>query len=256
MDERQQLVRAIATQEALRGTVDDEIIDATIAALREKLEALEHIPLQQRKLATVLFMDIHEHTDLTHSLDPEDQMEVIDPAIARMAEKVVKFGGHVARYQGDGFKAVFGLPTAHENDAAQAIRSGLAIQAEADAIANEYRDERGLSGFQVRVGITTGMVFSGGETEGEDTIKGEPVNLAARLESAAAPGTVLISHDCFKHVRGIFDFEPLEPIQLKGFSEPVTVYQVLRAKERPFYRGMRGVEGIETQMVGREFEFQ
>lgn len=256
MDERQQLEQAIATQESLRGTIDDEIINATILALREKLTALDQAPQQQRKLATILFMDISDHTALTRSLDPEEQMEVIDPAIARMAKKVVEFGGHVARYQGDGFKAVFGLPIAHENDPAQAIRSGLAIQAAAASIAKKCQDERGLFGFRVRVGITTGMVFSGGETEGEDTIKGEPVNLAARLESAAAPGTVLITHDCFKHVRGLFEVEPLDPLQLKGFSEPVAVYRVLREKERPFYRGMRGVEGIETRMVGREFEFQ
>jgi class 3 adenylate cyclase/predicted ATPase len=255
MTERQQLEQAIAAQESLRGTLDDAIIDATIATLKEKLAVLEPPPQQQRKLATILFMDITEHTALTRDLDPEEQMAVIDPAIVRMATRVTEFGGHVARYQGDGFKAVFGLPIAHENDAEQAIRSGLAIQTEATAIAEKLEEENSIPGFQVRVGITTGLVFSGGETEREDTIKGQAVNLAARLESAAEPGTILISHDSFKHVRGIFDFEPLEPIQVKGFAEPVGVYRVLRAKKRPFYRGTRGVEGVETRMVGRELEF-
>jgi class 3 adenylate cyclase/predicted ATPase len=254
MDKRQQLEQAIAVQESLRGSVDDSIIDATIATLREKLAALEPVP-QQRKQVTVLFMDIAGHTALTRGLDPEKQMAVVDPAIARMAAKIDEYSGRVARYQGDGFKAVFGLPTAQENDPAQAIRAGLAIQAEANAIAEELKEAHGLPGFQVRVGIATGMVFSGGETEGQDTIKGPPVNLAARLESAAEPGTVLIAHDSYKHVRGIFDFEPLDPIQAKGFPEPVQVYRVLRAKPHPFYRGMRGVEGVETRMVGREVEF-
>ena len=104
------------------------------------------------------------------------------------------------------------------------------------------------------MGITTGQVFAGGDTESEDTIKGSPVNLAARLESAAEPGTVLISYETYKHVRGIFNLEPLEPIQAKGFSDPVHVYRVLRAKPRAFYRGMRVVEGIETRMIGREAE--
>jgi len=256
MNERQQLEQAIAAQESLRGTLDDTVIDATIAAIKDKLAALESSPEQQRKLATILFIDIAGSTRLSQGLDPEEQMAVIDPVIARLAAKVDEHGGHVSRYQGDGFKAVFGLPVAHENDPAQAIRAGLVIQAEADRIAKELEKERGLSGFQVRVGITTGLVFSGGETEGEDTIKGEAVNLAARLESTAEPGTVLISHDSYKHVRGVFDVEPLEPIQAKGFSEPVAVYRVLRAKERPFYRGMRGVEGVETHMVGRELEFR
>ncbi len=255
MTERQQLEQAIAAQESLRGTLDDAIIDATIATLKEKLAALTPPPQQQRKLATILFMDIAGSTALAQSLDPEEQMALVDPILTRFADRVEEFGGHVARYQGDGFKAVFGLPVAQENDPQQAIRAGLAIQAEAARIAEELEEDQGIAGFQVRVGITTGQVFSGGETEGEDTIKGQAVNLAARLESAAEPGTVLISQDSFKHVRGIFDFESLEPVQAKGFADPVKVYRVLRAKKRPFYRGMRGVEGVETRMIGRESEF-
>jgi class 3 adenylate cyclase/tetratricopeptide (TPR) repeat protein len=255
MDERQQLEQAIVAQESLRGTIDDAIIDAAIGALKKQLAALDSPPQQQRKLATILFVDIAGSTRLTQGMDPEEQMSLIDPLVHRLAARVGEHGGHVSRYQGDGFKAVIGLPVAQENDPAQAIRAGLAIQAAADEIAEELEAERGLAGFQVRVGITTGLVFSGGETEGEDTIKGEAVNLAARLESAAEPGTVLISHDSFKHVRGLFDFEPLEPVELTGFSDPIKVYRVLGAKQRPFYRGMRGVEGVETRMVGRELEF-
>ncbi len=254
--ERKQIEQAIAAQESLRGTVDDEIIEASVATLKEKLAALDAPPEQQRKLATILFMDIADHTALTRGMDPEDQMALIDPLIARLAEKISDHGGHVARYQGDGFKAVFGLPVARENDPEQAIRAGLAMQDEAEAIAAELEADHGLSGFQVRVGITTGLVFAGGETEGEDTIKGPPVNLAARLESVAEPGTVLISYETYKFVRGVFDLEPLEPIQAKGFPEPVPVYRVLRAKPRAFYRGMRLVEGVETRMIGRQAELE
>jgi class 3 adenylate cyclase len=247
MNERNQLEQAIAAQESLRGTLDDAIIDAAIATLREKLVALEPPPLQQRKLATILFADIVESTQLTQGLDPEEQMALIDPLVKRLAARVDEHSGHVCRYQ-------VGLPVAHENDPAQAIRAGLAIQAEADKIAKELQIERGLGGFQVRVGISTGLVFSGGETEGEDTVKGEPVNLAKRLESAAQPGTVLISHDSYKHVRGLFGVKPLDSIEAKGFPEPMVVYRVKSHKPRSFYRGMRGVEGVETRMVGRELE--
>ncbi len=252
---RKQIEAAIAAQEALRGTLDDALIDTTIASLQAQLQALEPVR-QLRKLATILFMDIAGHTALVRDLDPEDQMTLIDPLLARMASEIDAFGGHVARFQGDGFKAVFGLPIAHENDATHAVRAGLAIQAAAGAIAAELQAERGLAGFKVRVGITTGMVYSGGETEGEDTIKGSAVNLAARLESAAEPGTVLISHDTYRHVRGIFDVEPRDPVQAKGFDRPVPVYRVLRAKPRPFRRGSRGVEGIETRMIGRDGELK
>jgi class 3 adenylate cyclase len=127
MNERQQLEQAIAAQESLRGTLDDTVIDATIAAIKDKLAALESSPEQQRKLATILFIDIAGSTRLSQGLDPEEQMAVIDPVIARLAAKVDEHGGHVSRYQGDGFKAVFGLPVAHENDPAQAIRAGLVI---------------------------------------------------------------------------------------------------------------------------------
>jgi class 3 adenylate cyclase/tetratricopeptide (TPR) repeat protein len=225
--------------------------------MHEKLAALQLAgqPEQQRKLATVMFMDIAGHTALTHHLDPEEQMEIIDRSLARLADQVAQHGGRVVRYQGDGFKAVFGLPLADENDPDNAIRAGLAIQATASEIAGELERERGLRGFAVRVGIATGLVLGGGGTEGEDAVKGEPVNLAARLESAARPGTVLIAHNTFQHVRGVFDVEPLEPIQAKGFAEPVQVYRVVAIRPRTFRTRRRGVEGVETRMVGREGEF-
>ena len=94
----------------------------------------------------------------------------------------------------------------------------------------------------------------GGGTEGEDAVTGLPVNLAARLESAAAPGTVLISHHTYQHIRGVFDFQPLEAIPAKGFPEPVPVYRVLRRKTRSFRTRRRGVEGVETRMIGRATE--
>jgi hypothetical protein len=182
-------------------------------------------------------------------------VEVVDRPLARLAEPVAQHGGRVVRFQGDGFKAVFGLPTASENDPENAILAGLAIQATAREIASQLEIERGLHGFAVRVGIATGLVLGGGGTEGEDAVKGEPVNLAARLESAAMPGMVLIAHSTYQHVRGVFDFQPLEPIQAKGFSEPVRVYNVLAAKPRSFGTRRRGIEGVVTRMVGRDREF-
>ena len=84
---------------------------------------------QQRKQATVLFVDIAGHTRLIHNLDPEENMEIIDSALVRLAEPVGLFGGHITRYQGDGFKAVFGLPMAQENDPERAVQAGSAILA-------------------------------------------------------------------------------------------------------------------------------
>jgi class 3 adenylate cyclase len=177
-------------------------------------------------------------------------------ALKRLAAPVEAHGGHVTRFQGDGFKAVFGLPVAHENDPEQAVRAGLEILAVAAEIAQELETERGISDFKVRVGVNTGLVASGGETEADDTVMGRAVNLAARLESAAPPGGLLISHFTYRHVRGVFDVDVLPPIRAKGFDKPVEVYLVKRAKPRSFRVLSRGVEGIETRMVGREAEMK
>jgi len=255
MNERQQLEQAIAAQESLRGTLDDAIIDATIATLKEKLAALESPHQQQRKQVTVLFMDVVGSTDIIRDLDPEENLAIMDTALKKLSAPVEEHNGHVTRYMGDGFKAIFGAPVARENDPEMAVRAGLGILAASREYAGEVEAQWGIQGFIVRVGINTGLAIIGGYSEAEDTIMGAVVNLAARLESAAEPGTILISHDSYKHVRGIFDFEPLQPIQAKGFPEPIPVYRVLRAKAHPFYRGVRGVEGVETRMVGREAEF-
>ncbi|WP_374686510.1 adenylate/guanylate cyclase domain-containing protein, partial [Promineifilum sp.] len=252
-----QLQAGIAALEAQRAALGDAVVEAILGPIREKLAALEarqaHAE-QQRKLATVLFMDIAGHTALVRDLDPEENMALIDAALTRLAEPVGRHGGHIARYQGDGFKAVFGLPTAHENDPENAVRAALDIQTIARSVADQWVAERGVEGFRVRVGIDTGLVFAGGLTEGKDTVKGMPVNLAGRLESAAEPGTILISHNTYRHIRGVFDVRPHERITAKGIEEPVQTYVVLRAKPRAFRLATRGVEGIETRMVGREAE--
>jgi predicted ATPase/class 3 adenylate cyclase len=256
MENPDQLEKAIAALEAQRALLGNEVVEAAIGPMREKLAALDaqEAPEQQRKVVSILFMDIAGHTRLIRNLDPEENMDIIDKALVRMTKPVLEFGGHIARYQGDGFKAVFGLPVAQEDDPERTVRAGLAIQAVAQEIAMELETERSMPGFRVRVGIDTGLVVSGGMTEGEDTVKGIPVNLAARLESAAQPGSLLISHNTYRHIRGVFDVQPLDPIQAKGFDQPVPVYQVLRAKPRAFRMSTRGVEGVETRMIGRQAE--
>ena len=258
MDERRQLKEAIAVQESLRGSVDDAIIDATIATLREKLATIEVSPMpdQQRKLITLLFTDIVGSTTMVRDMDPEDNMELMDGALKRMGKVVEEHSGRVTRYMGDGFKAVFGAPLARENDAEMAVRAGLGILAKAEEIAEEVEKEWGIIEFQVRVGVNTGLAALGGETEAEDTIMGSMVNLGARLESAAPAGGLLISYETYNHVRGLFEVEPLPPIKAKGFEEPMRVYLVKQAKARKFRMSTRGVEGTETRMVGRETELK
>jgi hypothetical protein len=160
----------------------------------------------------------------------------------------------VTRYTGDGFKAVFGDPIAREDDPEQAIRAGLETLDVSKAIAQEIEKEWEIEDFKVRIGIDTGLAALGGQTEAEDTVMGRVVNLAVRIESAAPPGGLLISHNTYRHVRGVFTVAPQEPITAKGFPEPVAVYLVKEIKPRAFRVQTRGVEGVETRMVGRRTE--
>ncbi|MDX1417464.1 MAG: adenylate/guanylate cyclase domain-containing protein, partial [Candidatus Promineifilaceae bacterium] len=181
MNEREELQKAIASLEAQRAVLGDAVVNTALAALQAQLARLDERDqtAQKRKLATVMFMDMAGHTALIRDLDLEDQLEVVDQALTLLSEPVKAFGGHITRYQGDGFKAVFGLPHGDEHDPDHAIRAALAIQSRAREIAADLEKRWNIQGFQIRVGIDTGMVIAGGIIEGQDSISGPPVNLAA-----------------------------------------------------------------------------
>jgi class 3 adenylate cyclase/predicted ATPase len=259
MNELERLTQAIEHLESQRLTLGDEVVEAALSPLQEKiaeLEAQAGFPGQQRKQVTILFTDIVDSTKIVSHIDPEDTRDIFDNALKRLAEPIEKHNGRVTRFMGDGFKAVFGSPQSHEDDPEQAVRAGLDILAVAEKLTEELREEWEIKDFQVRVGVNTGLVAVGGITEAEDTFMGSPVNLASRVERSAPPGGLLISHDSYRHIRGIFDTKPLEQISAKGFDQPIPVYQVLGVKPRSLRRYTRGVEGIETHMVGRESEFK
>lgn len=259
LSKQKQLEQAIAAQELLRGRIDDAIIDTTIAALRKQLvEILSTPPAteQQRKMVTVLFMDIVNSTQMIQNMDPEESMEILDVSLQTLANPVLRHGGHVNRFMGDGFLAVFGLPSARENDPEMAVRAALDILSISQRIATSLEKRHDIKEFKVRVGINTGLIAAGGVTESDDTIMGTTINLAARLEKAAEPGTILVSKHTHQHIRGIFDIEQRNPVDAKGFSESVETYQILGARSQDFRLMSRGVEGVETSMVGREQEMK
>ena len=250
---------AISSLENQRLILGDSAVDLAIRALEKQIADLQAErrdtdtpPEQHRKLATILFLDIAEHTRLISGLDPEENYEIIEEALVRMNRQVVQAGGHTTRFTGDGFKAIFGHPVAHDNDPEMAIRAALGILDVTRTYARELKASRGIENFQVRIGIDTGMVLIGGILEESNTVKGEAVNLASRLEAAAPLQSVLISANTHRHVRGVFDFEPLPPLTLRGFAYPVTAFRVVGIREQAFRDPTRGVEGIETPLVGRE----
>jgi class 3 adenylate cyclase len=232
MTELDELRQAIAALETQRTSLGAPIVDMALAPLRQRLSALErqegHIE-RERKLVTVLFADIVHSTELSQGLEPEDILEIMDGALQRLAVPVEEYGGRVTRFMGDGFLAIFGLPIGRKSDARQAVRAGLQILEAAQVYAKEIEHRCGIHGFNVRVGISTGLVAAGGFSEAEDTVMGLPVNLGARLEEAAPPGGLLISHDTYQDVREAFEVESLAPIVVEGFSEPVLAYLVTGA---------------------------
>jgi class 3 adenylate cyclase/tetratricopeptide (TPR) repeat protein len=257
MTEIEKLQDAVSALEAQRAALGDALVDTTLGALQEKLAALQETleaPEQQRRLISVLFADIYRSTQLSRGLEPDEILELMDGALLRLAGPVEEHGGHVARFMGDGLMAIFGLPTSRETDAVRAVCAGLGILDVARACARELEEARQIRGFEVRVGISTGLVATGGGTEAEDTIMGLPVNLGARLESTAPPGGLLISHTTYQQVRNAFEIEPQEPILARGFAEPVPTYRVRSAKPRTFRTVIRTVHGVEAPMVGREVE--
>jgi len=252
----EQIESAITALEAQRTLLGDAVVGTAVASLQQQLVARRERDgaTQQLKTATVLFMDVVGSTRLTERLDPEDVHAVMNSALERLTEMVHAHHGRVLQYAGDSLLAVFGADQVLEDDAERAVRAGLAIVAEAAPLAAGFQSRFGLDGFDLRVGIHTGPVLLGGGVDAEGSIRGITVNIAARMEQTAPAGALRISHETYRHVRGVFDVESQSPIEIKGISGPLRSYLVRRAKPRAFRTASRGLEGIDTQLVGRDDE--
>ena len=239
------LTLAIAALEAQRSVLGDAVIEAALGPLRKQLADFG-ANLPRRRQVSVLFLDIVGSTALSKSLDPEDVQDIVDSALQSFSACVTSRGGKVLQYAGDSLLAAFGSESAREDDAERAVHAGLDLLAEARVQAERVARVHGLSGFGARVGIHTGQVLLGGGVDEEGTIRGFTVNIAARLEQSAPPGRLRISHDTWRHVRGVFEVEAQPPLLVKGQDEPLRTYLVDRASPRAFRVPMRGVEGAET----------
>ncbi|MEZ5832584.1 MAG: adenylate/guanylate cyclase domain-containing protein [Dongiaceae bacterium] len=189
----------------------------------------------ERRQLTLMFIDLVGSTALSAKLDPEDMREVIRLYQNTVAGEIARFEGHIAKFMGDGVLAYFGWPRAHEDEAERAVRAGLAVTESVSRLRAP-----GGETLQTRVGIATGLVVVGdliGEGAAqEQTVVGDTPNLAARLQSAAEPNTVVIA-DSTRHLVGdLFLLRALGSQSFKGIVEPVTAFAVLgeRAVESRF----------------------
>ena len=208
---------------------------------------------EERKAVTALDADVVGSTALAERLDAEEVRLVVGEAIARMVAAVEGLGGTVKDLAGDGILALFGAPVAHEDDAERAVRAGLRIAEEMADYGSEVAKGWGIDGFAVRVGVNTGSVVLGpvgGGSRVEYGATGDPINTAARLQKAAAPGTVLVGESTHQLVETLFDWEEPEQFELKGKQDAVTAYRATGVRAVP--GRARGVLGLETPFVGRD----
>jgi class 3 adenylate cyclase/tetratricopeptide (TPR) repeat protein len=256
MNERTQLEHAIAALESQRALLGDAVVEAALGSMREKLAAL-HLATgsppteQQRKHATILFADISGFTAMSETMDAEDVSDTMNTLWQQLDTVITSHDGMVDKHIGDAVMALWGAQIGRENDPERAIRAALDLQTALAA----FRTAQAVP-LHLRIGINTGPVLLGMVgTTNEFTAMGDTVNVASRLEHAAPVGGILISHHTYRHVRGLFDVQVLDPITVKGKVEPIQVYLILRAKPRALSLGKRGVEGVQTRMIGREADF-
>ena len=196
-----------------------------------------------------MFCDLVGSTQLSERLDPEEWRDVLSAYHERCTRIIHHYAGHIAQYLGDGVLAFFGYPVAHEDDASRALHAGLDIIQEVQHLA--ARLEHPL---EVRIGAHTGLVVAGKVGRDPMNIAGTVPHVAARLQAAAAPGTLLVSADTHQLVRGLFVAEDLGARRLRGVSEPVETYRIVAdtGARSPFEVALQ--TGL-TPLTGREKEF-
>ncbi len=242
LGDRRKLLRAIAGPR-----LDAPLTGAQIPPAQERSGPRN----MERRHLTVLFCDLVGSTALSTRVDPEELHKIIEAYRRTCTNVIVRSGGFVAEYMGDGVIAYFGYPKAHEDDAERAIHSGLALR---EAV-SKLSDDTGKP-LQVRVGIATGLVLVGdliaGGVAREHDVVGETPNLAARLQAVAPPDGVVISGDTRRLVGELFECSAIEAQSLKGFAAPVQAWHVAGASA--IASRFKALRTANTQLVGRKEE--
>jgi class 3 adenylate cyclase len=206
----------------------------------------------ERRPITILFADIAGSTAIAERLDPEDWTALIGEAFKRMNRTIERYDGTIARLMGDGVLAFFGAPVAHEDDPERAVRCGLDMVRAIDELA-AAQHAPGAGDLRVRVGINTGPVVVGvvgTETANEYTAMGDAVNVAARMQGSARPGSVLITAATHRFVSQLVDSVDVGLLELKGKADAVQAYEITGLKAGAAQT--RGLLGVRTPMVGRD----
>src|SRR5271155_2082590 len=249
---------ALATNAAPTATGAPKVA-STAAAIRVVAEQAEASALEgERKTVTALFADIKGSTELMEELDPEEARAIIDPALKLMIEAAHRYDGYVVQSTGDGIFALFGAPLAHEDHPQRALYAALRMQEELRRYGARLQAE-GRAPVEIRIGVNTGEVvvraIQTAAGHAEYTPIGHTNNLASRMQTVAATGTIAATEDTRKLCEGYFTFRSIGPTRVKGVSEAVNVHEVtglgpLRTRLQASAR--RGL----SRFVGREAELE
>lgn len=208
----------------------------------------------ERRPLTVLFADIAGSTAIAERLDPEDWTAIVGEAFACMNETIERYGGTVARLMGDGVLAFFGAPIAHEDDPERAVRCGLEMVHSIEELDTAKQLPDGVV-LQVRVGINTGPVvvgLVGTDSAHEYTAMGDTVNVAARMQAAARPGSVLVTAATYRFIAPLVEAADVGMLELKGKADAVRAHEVSALRRGAVHT--RGLAGVRSPLVGRDAE--
>ncbi len=223
-------------------------------ALREMIYATKGKIEGERKIVTTIFSDVTGFTALSEKYadEPEEIQYITNECLKRQIDQVYELEGIPDKVMGDAVMALFGAPITHENDAERALLAAMNMR----DVVRHYGEEEGLQ-LDVHIGINTGKVSVGnigGQKLLNYTVMGDPVNLAARLESIAEAGEIAVGELTYKLTTALFDFEPPIFVELKGKTGPQPIYKLIGPKENP--ESTRGIEGLTSAMVGRKNEME
>jgi len=212
---------------------------------------------KERRLVTILFADLSGFTALSENLDPEELSDSLNICFEILNRIITDHEGTIHKYEGDSVLAIFGLPHAHEDDPERAVKAALQMMDRIPEINKALSTKLNTAcELGLHMGINIGTVFAGtigSKEKKEYTIIGEAVNMASRLMDAADDGEIFVSGRVFRQTRYLFEYRPLQPIQVKGIGKPVHVFKPLKVKDNPDPK--RGIEGFHSKMVGRDQEF-
>lgn len=207
------------------------------------MEEDHHARREERRIVSIVFVDLVDSTARAERLDPEDVRALLERYHADVSREIESFGGVVEKFIGDAVMAVFGAPTAFGDDAERAVRAALAVQ---ESIA------RSADGHQVRIAVNTGEALVSLDARlahGEAMVAGDVVNTAARLQSGAEPGSVIVGEETWRATREIVHYEPTAPVEAKGKSNPIRAWSAVGVAPQ-------GERNFATAFVGRARELE